>query len=211
MKTLHTIKSLAILGGTFDPIHYGHIVAAECVRDAFQLDRVIFMPAARPPHKDLHGVLGSRQRYAMVELAISGNDYFEISALELERKGLSYTVETVAAIRRIYPEAEIYFILGTDTLMLINTWKDLKRLLQLCQFILVTRPGYQLNRNDERFRNVPASLWERTIVLPIPGLFISSSDIRRRVVEGKTIRYLVPAAVEKYIRENNLYREEGID
>jgi nicotinate-nucleotide adenylyltransferase len=205
---LHTIKSLAILGGTFDPIHYGHMVAAECVRDALHLDRVIFMPAARPPHKELSGVLDSHHRYSMVELAIRDNDHFEISAMELERQGISYTVETLASFRQLYPEAEIYFILGTDALLLINTWKDLERLLQLCHFVLVTRPGYQLNRNDDKFRDVPALLWEKTIVLPIPGLFISSSEIRQRAAAGKTIKYLVPAVVEQYIIENNLYRNE---
>jgi len=202
-----TIKSLGILGGTFDPIHYGHMVAAACARDAFQLDRIIFMPAAQPPHKDLAGVLDSRHRYNMVKSAVSDNADFEVSSMELERRGLSYTVETVANCRQLYPEAEVYFILGTDALLLINTWKELDRLMQLCHFILVTRPGYQLNRNEDRFRDIPASLWEKTFVLPIPGLFISSSEIRRRVAEGKTIKYLVPAAVEKYIIENKLYQD----
>jgi nicotinate (nicotinamide) nucleotide adenylyltransferase len=204
---LRTITSLGILGGTFDPVHYGHLVAAECARDAFHLDRVLFMPAARPPHKNLSGVLDSHHRYAMVDLAIRDNDDFEISAMELERQGISYTVETVAACHRIYPGAEIYFILGTDALLLISTWKDLERLLQLCHFVLVTRPGYQLDRKDGRFRGVPALLWEKTLVLPIPGLFTSSSEIRRRVVEGRTIKYLVPAAVEQYISKNDLYRD----
>lgn len=208
---MHVIKSLGILGGTFDPIHFGHMVAAECVRDALNLNRVIFMPAARPPHKELSGVLDSHHRYTMVELAINNNDTFAISAMELERKGLSYTVETISACRQLYPKAEIYFILGTDALLMINTWRDLPRLLQLCHFVLVTRPGYQLDRRDERFRHVPDLLWEKTIILPIPGLFLSSSDIRRRVAEGKTIKYLVPAAVERYIIEHNLYRDGGVN
>jgi len=205
---MQQLKSLGILGGTFDPIHYGHMAAAECVRDAFQLDRIIFMPAARPPHKDLAGVLDSHHRFSMVELAVHDNMNFEVSSMELERQGLSYTVETVASCRQLYPEAEIYFILGTDALLLINTWKDLERLMKLCHFILVTRPGYQLDPNDDIFREIPGYLWEKTLTLPIPGLFIASSDIRHRVAEGKTIKYLVPAAVEKYIIENNLYQDE---
>ena len=205
---MQTIKSLGILGGTFDPIHYGHMVAAECARDAFQLERIIFMPAAQPPHKELAGVLDSRHRYKMVESAVGNNADFEVSSMELERRGLSYTVETVANCRQLYPEAEVYFILGTDALLLINTWKELDRLMKLCRLILVTRPGYQLNRSEDRFREIPHSLWEKTLILPIPALFISSSDIRQRVAEGKTIKYLVPAAVEQYIIENNLYQVE---
>jgi len=204
---MQQLKSLGILGGTFDPIHYGHIIAAECARDAFQLEKVLFVPAARPPHKDLHGVLDSGHRYNMVELAVRDNADFEVSPLELERQGLSYTVETVDSCLQLYPEAEIYFVLGTDALLLINTWKDLERLMQLCHFILVTRPGYWLNRNEVRFREVPSSLWEKTLILPIPSLFIASSDIRERVAQGKTIKYLLPPSVEAYIRENNLYRD----
>jgi nicotinate-nucleotide adenylyltransferase len=205
---VQTIKSLGILGGTFDPIHYGHIVAAECARDAFELDRVILIPAARPPHKDLEGVLDSRHRFNMVELAAGDNPDFEVSSMELDRKGLSYTVETVASFQQIYPAADIYFILGTDALLLIKTWKELDRLIKLCRFILVTRPGYQLNLDDDSFRDIPSSLWDKTLILPIPGLFISSSDIRQRVSEGKTIKYLVPAAVGKYIEDNNLYQDK---
>lgn len=206
VKPVHTIQSLGILGGTFDPIHFGHLVAAEFVRDACRLDRVIFMPSARPPHKDLDQVLDSHHRYNMVELAVGDNDDFMISAMELERQGLSYTVETITNLRQIYPEAQIYFILGIDALLLINTWKDVDRLVKLCRFIVVTRPGYLLNRDQECFKGLPAALWENMTVLSIPGLSISSSEIRQRVSEGKTIRYLVPALVEKYIRENNLYQ-----
>ena len=205
---MQTIKSLGILGGTFDPIHYGHMVAAECVRDAFHLDRILFVPAARPPHKDPEGVLDSRHRFNMVELAAQDNPNFEVSSMELDRQGLSYTVETVASCRQLYPAAEIYFILGIDALLWINTWKELERLSKLCHFILVTRPGYELNRNDQRFREIPDYLWEKTLILPIPGLYISSSEIRQRVTEGKTIKYLVPEMVEKYIVEYNLYQDE---
>lgn len=205
---MHEIKSLGILGGTFDPIHYGHIVAAECARDAFHLDRVIFVPAARPPHKDLVEVLDSRRRYEMVEIAARDNPNFEVSALELERKGLSYTVETMAIYLQKYPGAKIFFIMGVDALMLINTWKDIDRLVQLCNFIVVTRPGYQLNREEERFQGLPELLWQKVSILPIPGLFISSSDIRKRVSQGSTIKYLLPLAVEKYILENRIYKDE---
>jgi nicotinate-nucleotide adenylyltransferase len=205
---MREIKLLGILGGTFDPIHYGHIVAAECARDAFHLDRVIFIPSARPPHKDPDEVLDSQRRYEMVQIAARDNPNFEVSALELERKGLSYTVETMDAYLQKYPGVEIFFILGVDALLLINTWKEVERLVKLCNFIVVTRPGYQLNQEEEAYQSIPASLWEKISILPIPGLFISSSEIRRRVAQGKTIKYLLPTAVEKYVLENNLYRDE---
>lgn len=205
---MQQLKSLGILGGTFNPIHYGHIVAAECVRDACQLDQVLFVPAARPPHKDLDEVLDSQHRYQMVKMAVQEAPKFAVSSIELDRKGLSYTVETIAAYQDKYPGVEISFILGVDALQLINTWKDVKRLVKICNFIVVTRPGYQLNQEDECFRGITAALWEKVIVVPIPGLFISSSEIRQRVAEGKTIKYLVPAVVEKYIADNNLYQDE---
>lgn len=210
---MQTIKSLGILGGTFDPIHFGHLVAAEFVRDACRLERIIFIPAARPPHKDLDHVLDSRHRYNMVESAIEDNPDFAVSAMELERQGLSYTVETITSCRQLYPAAKIYFILGIDALLLINTWKDVPRLVKLCSFIVVTRPGYHLDRDQECFQGLPPALWENMTLIPIPGLSISSSEIRRRVAEGKTIKYLVPAPVEEYIHANNLYhdKEEAYD
>lgn len=205
---MQQLKSLGILGGTFNPIHYGHIVAAECVRDACQLDQVLFVPAARPPHKDLDEVLDSQHRYQMVKMAVQEAPNFAVSSIELDRKGLSYTVETIAAYLAKYPGVEIFFILGVDALQLINTWKDVNRLIKICNFIVVTRPGYQLNKEDECFREIPAAFWEKVIVVPVPGLYISSSEIRQRVAEGKTIKYLVPAVVEKYIADNNLYQDE---
>ncbi len=198
-------KSLGIIGGTFDPIHNGHLLAAEWACEVFQLDEMIFVPAARPPHKDLDAVLDSQHRYRMVELAVEDNPAFSVSALELERAGYSYTVDTVAHYLQIYPGVDIYFIIGVDALQLIHTWKDLNRLLELCKFIVVTRPGYQLDKNDPCFQSVPALIWDKSTLLAIPALEISSSEIRRRVAEGRSIRYLLPPLVEVYIRDNNLY------
>ncbi len=200
-------SNLGILGGTFDPIHNGHLLAAEWAREVFRLQDIIFIPSARPPHKDLEVVLDSQHRYQMVELAVGDNTSFSVSAIELERAGLSYTVDTIAHYLQVYPDMDIYFIIGVDALQLIYTWKDLDQLLKLCKFIVVTRPGYELDKNDPCFHAVPTALWDNLELLPIPGLEISSSEIRRRVAEGKSIRYLVPPAIEKYIRDNNLYRE----
>ncbi len=208
---MQAITKLGIYGGTFDPIHFGHLVVAEYVREACQLDQVIFVPSARPPHKDLEEVLDSYYRYAMVELAIEDNPHFTVSSLEIDRKGMSYTVETISAYQQKFPGVEIYFILGVDALLLMNTWKDVDHLAEICRFVVVTRPGYQLNRGDERFQGVPALMWEKMVVVSIPGHSISSSDVRKRIALGKTIRYLVPAVVEKYIEEHNLYRNEEKD
>ncbi len=199
-------KSLGILGGTFDPVHYGHLLAGEWAREVYRLDQLVFMPAARPPHKDLAGVLGSQHRSRMVELAVNDNPGFSVSTLEQEREGFSYTVDTVRYYLQEYPGVEIYFIIGVDALQLIYTWKDVEQLVELCQFIVVTRPGYILDKSDPALQSLPDALWERLTLLSIPGLEISSSDIRRRVSKGLSIRYLLPPAVEKYIQENNLYK-----
>ncbi len=205
---MREIRNLGILGGTFNPIHYGHLVAAEYAREACHLDQVVFIPSARPPHKDLDEVLDCQHRYEMVEAAVRDNPDFAVSAMEIERQGMSYTVETIDACLQQFPGINIFFILGVDALLLMNTWKDVDRLAQICSFIVVTRPGYKLNREDECFRGIPALMWEKMLFITVPGLSISSSNLRERVAQGKTIKYLLPAAVEQYIWVNNLYRDE---
>jgi nicotinate-nucleotide adenylyltransferase len=198
---------LGILGGTFDPVHYGHLLAAEWACEVFRLDQLVFMPSARPPHKDLAGVLDSQHRIRMVELAVQDNPDFSVSSLELERTGLSYTVDTLQYYLDEYPGIELYFIIGVDALQLLYTWKDVERLVELCTFIVVTRPGYILDRSDPAFQSVPDKLWKRLRLLSIPGLEISSSEIRKRIMQGLSIRYLLPPAVEAYIKENHLYQD----
>ncbi|MEN6348549.1 MAG: nicotinate-nucleotide adenylyltransferase [Syntrophomonas sp.] len=201
------VASLGILGGTFDPIHYGHLIAAEYARYEFKLDKVLVLPAAIPPHKDLRQVLDARYRYRMAELAVKNNPTLEISALEMERNGYSYTVDTVDYYRRRYPGQEIYFITGADSLYYMDTWKDIERLAGLCSFIVVTRPGYNVDREEKDLSDLPTALWDKMKQLQIPGLDISSSDIRRRISEGKPVKYLLPPEVEEYIRAEGLYRE----
>ena len=174
------VKKLGIIGGTFNPIHYGHLVAAEFARESFALDHIIFVPSARPPHKDLGEILDSQHRLKMVELAVQENPNFSASDLEILRSGLSYSVETVAAFHRTYPGADIFFILGIDAFMFMNTWKDTDRLAELCSMIVVTRPGYQMDPEDERFAGIPVLMWEKMEVIPIPGFEISSSAARFR-------------------------------
>lgn len=200
------LKSLGILGGTFDPVHYGHLTAAQCAYHEFKLDRVIFVPSAQPPHKDLNYVSDCQDRLAMLEKAVAGNPAFEISTLEMERQGYSYTVDTIQYFLKAYPQIRLYFIIGIDALLLINTWKEVEQLVGLCQFIAVNRPGFMLDRNDEVFTHVPAVLWDNLHLLDMPGSLVSSSAIRRRAAQGEPIKYLLPAAVEEYIIDKGLYR-----
>ena len=132
---------MGILGGTFDPVHYGHLVAAQYAAYGFQLDRVIFVPTAQPPHKDTQEVLNAAHRLAMVKLAIADNPIFELSRLEIDRSGISYTVDTIEALRQTYPGTDIYFIMGMDSIYILDTWKDIERLVDMCRFIVVTQPA----------------------------------------------------------------------
>lgn len=202
------IKALGLMGGTFDPVHYGHLIAAENSRREFGLERVIFIPAANPPHKEQESVLETAHRLQMVKMAISGNPSFEISTLEQERQGPSYTIDTVEYFRRRFPDTQIFFIMGMDSLLMFDTWRDYEQLSGLCRFIVVTRPGYVMDRDQPSLAHLPPQLWENLDLLEIPGMDISSSDIRRRVRLGLPIKYMLPAAVENYIIEKGLYREE---
>jgi len=199
-------KAIGILGGTFDPVHYGHLVAAQYAAYGFNLDRVIFMPAAHPPHKNAADVLEAKHRLAMLQLAIADNPVFEMSTLEIDRSGVSYTIDTIESMRRAYTDADLFFIMGMDSLYILDTWKDVQRLVTLCRFIVVTRPNYHLDRNDPALQGVPEEFWPQADFLEIPAVDISSSDLRSRVQQGKPIRYLLPPAVEKYIYDHSLYR-----
>lgn len=186
------------MGGTFNPIHHGHLVAAEVAREEFSLEKVIFVPTCIPPHKDTTGIAPPMDRYEMVRLAIMGNPYFEPSDMEIKRGGRSYTQDTLKEFKAIYKNTEFYFITGADALRELHTWKNIDELPRLCKFIAVSRPGYSLHI-DERFKDT-------TYLLEIPALAISSSEIRTRIKNGRSVRYLVPEKVEEYIINNGLYR-----
>jgi len=198
-------KSLGIMGGTFDPIHYGHLIAAECARIEFALDRVIFIPACIPPHKDAGEILDENLRYHMVEMAVSSNQYFKVSDLEFRRGGISYTIDTIDYHLKAYPGVNLFFIMGVDSLFIMDTWKDIDRLGGMCSFIVVTRPGYNIDDEKNVRDKLPKSFWNNAHFLQIPGLDISSSDIRQRVKLGQSIKYMLPADVENYIQEKNIY------
>ncbi len=185
---------IGVLGGSFNPIHCGHLRLAEEAREALRLDRVLFIPAGHRPHKPQRGLIDGRHRLAMVRLAIKGRPAFAASAIELQRAGPSYTVETLLALQRRYgARTRLCFVSGADTLQELKIWKDLDRVLRLCTFVVATRPGYAWRARQGITR------------LAMTPLAVSASDIRRRVHQGRSIRYLVPDAVERYIARHRLY------
>jgi nicotinate-nucleotide adenylyltransferase len=216
-------SKLGILGGTFNPIHYGHLAAAEEVRDRLKLDRVLFIPSSLPPHKQEEDMPSAVQRLEMVRLAISGNNHFRVSDIEVKRGGKSYTIDTIEALLPQHPGAELYFITGLDSFLDIQTWKDWERLLTLCSFVVLSRPGYSfvdlagivfmkesardlavLDRQEAA--QVAVKSGEIKVYLERISLYdISSTDIRTRVRQAQTIKYHLPESVEHYIIENKLY------
>ena len=203
-------RRIGLMGGTFDPIHYGHLVTAEEVRSRFELEQVVFIPSGRPPHKAPEGVTVAEHRYLMAVLATTNNPSFQVSRLDIDRPGPSYTVETLALARHQYgPEAELYFITGADALLEILTWKAPERLLSLCQLVAATRPGYPVERVEKVAGELSQRYQSRVQVVAVPAVAISSSEIRERVRAGRSIRYLVPDSVAEYIYKHRLYRGEG--
>lgn len=202
-----TERRLGIMGGTFDPIHYGHLVTAEGARYSFGLDRVIFVPSGRPPHKPGHIVSDPLDRYKMTCLAVASNPFFCASAIEVERPGPSFTIDTVRAVMQLYPGAKIYFITGADALLEIFKWKDFDILLTICNFVAATRPGYCLFELREKTASLPSGLKQNISYMEVPALAISSTEIRQRVRDGRPIKYLLPESAEDYIKNNKLYRE----
>lgn len=208
IPNLKDYKRLAIMGGTFDPIHYGHLIVAETVRDKFNIEKVLFIPTGIPPHKQ--GVTDSEQRYIMTVLSTTTNPYFDVSRIEIDRKGYSYTIDTLLELKEsVSKDCIIYFITGADAVHEILTWKDPEALLSICEFIAVTRPGYNKNKLFGEVKNIQAQFESKVHFLEVPSLDISSSDIRRRVQTGMSIKYMVPEPVEGYIYKFNLYKTEG--
>ncbi|MGE5550239.1 MAG: nicotinate-nucleotide adenylyltransferase [Bacteroidota bacterium] len=191
-----------ILGGTFDPIHTGHLCLAESAREVFQLERVIFVPAGNPPHKPGLVAAAAQDRFRMVEIATADNPNFLASPVELERLGPSYTIDTVNSLRTAYPGLEWCLIMGSDTLAEIQTWRDYRSLLPLVTILAAVRPGVPLVLPPE------LQPWaERVKTFSSPALDISATMIRQRLGQGLSVRYLIPAGVASYIEERGLYRQ----
>lgn len=191
---------IGIMGGTFNPIHYGHLLAAEEARQRFNLKEIIFVPCARPPHKNQQDIVGPEDRYKMTCLAINSNRYFKASDIEIKREGMSYSQDTVIEFKKIYKEETIYFITGADAIAEFDTWKNANELPNLCHFIAVSRPEHKLKIKEEYLKF--------THILEIVGVDISSTEIRQRIQQGKSIKYLVPEEVERYIYEHGLYQRK---
>ena len=205
------VKRLGLMGGTFDPIHQGHLVLAEAARCTFQLDQVVFIPSGHPPHKRDHAVTSGPDRCRMTELAIAANPYFALSRVEVEREGYSYAIDTVRYFLKGLPKGgQLFFITGADAILDVLTWKDAEQLFEACTFLAAARPGFGGEGFWEQLakRLSPAQL-AKVEVLEAPALDISSTEIRRRLAEGRSVRYLLPDAVAKYIYENGLYEAGG--
>jgi len=197
---------IAIMGGTFDPVHYGHLVTAEAVRQEFNVHEVRFIPTGSPPHKDQHRVSPPWHRYMMTALATSSNPYFVTSALEIDRGGKSYTIDTVRELRKeLGQQAQFYFITGADAVLEILTWKEPEALLSMCDFVAVTRPGYSKERLLEHAQKLGNEFGGKVHFLEVPALAISSSDVRARVFLEKSAKYLIPDSVLDYIHKHGLY------
>ncbi len=209
-ETLHLQKAsrVGIMGGTFDPIHQGHLVTAEAARSKFKLDKVVFVPSGRPPHKRGQTIVGGENRYLMTVIATSTNPYFEVSRTEIDRQGESYAIDTVRYFKSIMNyDSELFFITGADAILEIVTWKDVEELLESCKFIAATRPGFDLDKLRERLSSKLSEVHLRKIVdINVPAMAISSTDIRDRVKKGYPIKYLLPEAVENFIEKNELYQ-----
>jgi nicotinate-nucleotide adenylyltransferase len=198
------LERLAIMGGTFDPIHYGHLAVAEEVRERFALDQVLFIPTGQPPHKKNYPVSPAADRFEMTTLAVSDNPHFVVSRLEIDRPGTSYTVDTLRELRAILgPRCEIFFITGADAVLEILTWREPEAILRECRLIAVHRPGYDLERIAEE---IGAEKAARVDLLTTRELDISSTDLRARVAAGRSLRYLTPDPVIGYIERRGLYR-----
>lgn len=192
---------IGLMGGTFDPIHLGHLIIAETARERLSLDKIVFIPAGNPPHKDMRRVSAGKKRLKMIDLSIRGNQFFFSSDIELMRQGETYTIDTLRELKEVFEEDELFFITGKDAMDLIHTWKDYSLLFNYSKFVVVTRGSdspYQLTSQQEKFK-------DDIIILDTPFIEISSTLIRNNVGKDISIRYMVEENVREYIYEQRLY------
>lgn len=198
---------IGICGGTFDPIHMGHLAIAELVRCEFNLDKVLFVPSGMPPHKDLSVVTNSLHRINMVKCAVSTNPYFEAVAIETEREGYSYTVDTLNELHEMYPlNTQFYYIIGADVLMDLLNWRRAEEVFRLTKFIAVMRTGFQDDEFDSQIKTLRNSFDIDITSFEAPLIEISSTFIRSRIRKNQSVKYFVNECVEEYIKDNNLYQ-----
>ena len=209
-KNNRTVKKVGIMGGTFNPIHHGHLVTAQEALDQFKLDRVVFIPTGDPPHKTGDSLAGTEDRYLMTVIATLYNSDFFVSRIEIDRKGKSYTIDTVRGLREIYgKDSGLYFVTGADAILEILTWKKAPEIVTLCRFIAATRQGHDLSRLEDLKKKLFSNkeeASEKIFIMEIPALAISSTDIRQRIKIGRPVNYLVPEGVNNYILKHGLYK-----
>jgi len=198
-------RLVGAMGGTFDPPHYGHLVGAQEACALLDLDHMLFVPTGRPPHKLGDPISSAEHRVRMTELAIDRNPSFRLSMADMNRRGPSYTVQLIPRLlRELGPGTELLFLVGMDSLRDLGTWKDPQAILEQCRLVAFSRPNYPPVDLDELENSVPGAR-DRVIILRTPGVDISSTELRARVIRHQPIRYLVPPGVEAYIREQDLY------
>ena len=200
----NSVTRIGVLGGTFDPIHYGHLVITEDARTYLHLEKVLFVPAYQPPHKPKDSYSAFEHRVRMIELAIAGNPHFVLSLIEADRPGPSYTVDTLRDLQaELGQDVELYFIIGMDSLANILAWHKPAELLKLCRIVVAERAGYQVDL--AALEEALPGLWDSLELIDTPELSISSTDLQQRVQRGLSIRYQVPPEVEEYIYAHKLY------
>lgn len=206
MENFKNIKKLGIMGGTFNPIHYAHLFTSNYVLEKYNLDKIVFIPTGEPPHKRDINIASAEDRYNMTSLATEDNPNFFISNIEIERHKTTYTIDTLRQIKSICDEdTELYFITGTDTINQVYSWKEPDAIFELTKFIVTTRPNYILDENTE---NLLKKHKDKIYICETPMLEISSTSIRKRIEQEKTVTYLLPKNVEEYIYKNNLYKTD---
>lgn len=200
-------RRVGVYGGTFDPIHLAHLVLADRAREHFKLDQVLFIPASSPPHKLGRQLTPGKQRLEMIELALAGNDDFAVSDIELRREGVSYTVLTLRDLHARHPDTDWSLLVGSDNLVDLGSWYEPAEIVRLAKVSVAARQGQESIDPEQLGADIPRDEAQRIVerVVPLPRLDISSTEIRARVSAGLSIRYLVPSAVEIYIREHALY------
>ena len=202
------MKKIGILGGTFNPIHMGHMIMAEKVFQQHHLSKILFIPTYIPPHKHVNDLEDAHHRSQMIKAAISGKSNFEVSDLEIKREGKSYTIDTVQGVLDHYgEECEVFLIMGADSLNELELWKNIKRLSQLCRFVIINRPGFKREASSRLIEIIGSQniLDLERLRIEIEPVGISSTDIRNRLNDGEEIKDFVPECVEAYIKEHGLY------
>jgi nicotinate-nucleotide adenylyltransferase len=202
---------IGIMGGTFDPIHHGHLIAAEYARESMKLDRIIFLPSGMHPFKNNKNITNSQTRVKMTKLAISSNPYFEISLMGVNRKDTSYTIDDIRDLKVKYPNDELYFIIGSDIIYEIEKWKEFNKLTKLCKFVLFDRWGKEEEHINKKIEELEAVYKLNIEKVESPLINISSTTIRNRRSEGYSIKYMVPKSVENYIIKYGIYLDEDIN